>query len=722
MIHFSSLPRLVLTVGITTWMGMAAAQPLAPLGAVTDVLHGVTVPDPYRSFEDVKAPATQQWLAAQADKADAQLATIPGRAAMQQRIELLAKATGDVIRGLVRMPGDRLYYLKRKPGENQLKLTMRTGINGSERVLVDPEQLSKAAGGVPHAINYFSPSWDGSYLAYGISAGGSEDAALYIMDLKSGKAIGKPIPRVHESLVNWTPDSRAVTYNQIRDLPAGTPETETFLDSTVFLLKVGQTEAQAKPLFGPLVNKDLKLDRLDVAQVMFARGSRYMLARTTDTTLPEGKVFVAPVSALSAKTIPWQLISKFDDKITDVHLRGTEMIFRTYANAPRGKVLALGLAKPALANAKTVVEEPASGVLEEFTLGRDAIYTTLREGFTLRTRRHANGQTTDMAPATKGSTFFNRDPGHAYSDMLLTTSAWTEPARILLASANGSAVDTGLRQGQRPEGVPELTVSEVLVPSHDGAKVPLAIIHRKGLPLDGNNPTLLIAYGAYGFSFEAGFDPRSFAWYERGGVIAFANVRGSGAFGDAWYRAGFKATKSNTWKDGLASARYLISQGYASPKTLGAWGTSAGGIFVGRSVTTAPELFAAAIFDVGVMDAVRAEESANGITNISEFGSYKNPAEFPALLEMSTYHQIKDGTAYPAVMLIHGLNDPRVDVWHSAKAAARLQVASTSGKPILLRLDRQAGHGVGSTAKQGYSKQADIYSFLLWQFGKLPAP
>jgi len=264
-------------------------------------------------------------------------------------------------------------------------------------------------------------------------------------------------------------------------------------------------------------------------------------------------------------------------------------------------------------------------------------------------------------------------------------------------------------------------VSEVLVPSHDGARVPLALIHRKGLVRDGSNPVLLIGYGAYGFSFEAWFDPRSVAWLERGGVIAFANVRGSGAFGNDWYRAGFKASKPNTWKDGIACARWLIDQRYASSATLGIWGTSAGGIFVGRAITAAPELFAAAVFDVGVMDAVRAEESANGITNTSEFGTVKDPAEFAALLEMSTYHQVRDGTAYPAVMLIHGLNDPRVDVWHSAKAAARLQAASSSGKPVFMRLDGQAGHGVGSTAQQAVSQQADIYAFLLWQFGRLAA-
>ena len=289
---------------------------------------------------------------------------------------------------------------------------------------------------------------------------------------------------------------------------------------------------------------------------------------------------------------------------------------------------------------------------------------------------------------------------------------------MLAVEAGGTTRDTGLRNSQRPAGAPELEVAEVMVPSHDGVRVPLAVIQRKGLARDGSNPTLLIGYGAYGFTFEAYYDPRALAWLERGGVIAFANVRGSGAFGDEWHRAGFKTTKPNTWKDGIACARWLIEQRYASPATMGIWGTSAGGIFVGRAVTAAPELFAAAVFDVGMLDAVRSEESANGITNISEFGTVKDPAEFAALLEMSTYHQIKDGSAYPAVMLVHGMNDPRVDVWNSGKAAARLQVASSSGKPVFMRLDGQAGHGVGSTAQQAASQRADIYSFLLWQFGK----
>ncbi len=363
-----------------------------------------------------------------------------------------------------------------------------------------------------------------------------------------------------------------------------------------------------------------------------------------------------------------------------------------------------------------------------FTSAADAIYTEQRQGFNTRVVRHDLRRPSthpeadhDIAPSIAGTTFMVNDAAQSQRQPWVSTSQWTGPSRVLAIAADGRTTDTGLRRNTLPAGMPELEVREVLVPSHDGALVPLAVIHRKGLLRDGSNPTLLVGYGAYGFSFNAWFDARDAAWFERGGVMAYANVRGSGAFGDGWYKAGFKQTKANTWKDGVAAGRWLVAERYASPATLGVWGTSAGGIFVGRAATSAPELFAAAIFDVGVLDAVRAEESANGITNISEFGTVKNADEFKALLDMSTYHQIKDGVAYPAVLLVHGMNDPRVDVWNSAKAAARLQQANPNGKPVLLRLDAQAGHGVGSTAQQRASERADIYSFLLWQFGKVQA-
>lgn len=701
-----------------------AAPPPAPSEPVVDTLHGVRVEDPFRNLENLRDPRIRAWLEAQAAYGEAQLARIDGREALARRIAELSRSAGDVVRDLRRFPGGRSYYLKRRAGENQFRLMLRNGA-GEERVLVDPQQ--HARDGAPHAINWYVPSWDGRTLAFGLSAAGSEDASLHLIDTASGRLLREPVPRVRQEYASFSPDSRRLAFNQNRALPAGAPDTETYLDSTVYVIDLDRPQAAPRPIFGRELQPELGLERLDVGAVFFAPGSRWMVARTTDTTVPEGRLFVAPVAALaSAKPIDWRPISRAEDQITDAQLRGDTLYLRTRAGAPRGRVLALplGAGKPSLQRAREAVAEPSQGVLREFTLGRDAIYVEVQQGFNTRVMRHGRGTPrdgVDVAPGVAGTTFVIEDAGRAYRSPWVTTTRWTEPPRVFAIDAKGGARDTGIRDSRRPAGTPELEVTEVLVESHDGARVPLAVVHRQGLVRDGRNPTILIGYGAYGFSFQAGFDPRSLAWFERGGVIALANVRGSGAFGDTWYRAGFKASKPNTWKDGLAAARWLIAQRYASPQTLGIWGTSAGGIFVGRAVTTAPELFAAAVFDVGVLDTVRFEESANGITNISEFGTVKDAAEFRALLEMSTYHQLRDGTAYPAVMLVHGMNDPRVDVWQSAKTAARLQQATASGKPVFMRIDMQAGHGVGSTAQQAASQLGDVYAFLLWQFGQLAA-
>lgn len=724
----------------------ASPLPPTPVEDVVDVLHGTEVHDPYRWLESTREPRVLDWLRAQGRHASAELARLPGRDAMQARIAALMASPGDTVRDLVRLPGERLYYLKRTAGAPQFNLVMREGLRGRERVLVDAVALSRTRG-EPHAINYFVPSWDGRRLAYGVSVGGSEDASLHVMDLPQGRALIAPVPRVPDGrLVAWAPDSDVLAYNQLKPPTPGEAPDEHYKDSVVWLMDVGSPSTPPRAVFSRALQPELRLDRLDVAGFSFVPGSRHVLVRTTDTTVPEGKLFVGPLDdVLAHRPVAWQAVSGFDDRITDAQLSADTLYLRTYAQAPRGRVLALPLDRPVLAQAREVVAEPATGVLESFALGRGAIYTEVREGFRTRLWRHAlvdaqpggtepatpaaltpparSGETAraalpgvEVAAGFEGSAYALPDPARAFDDLLFSTSAWTTPPRIMQSTRPGHWKDTGLRTARVPRGVPAIEVSEVIVPSHDGAPVPLAVMHKKGLALDGRRPTLLIGYGAYGFSMEARYDPSALAWLERGGVLALANVRGSGAYGDAWYRAGYKTTKANTWKDGIASARWLIDQRYASSSTLGIWGTSAGGIFVGRAVTTAPDLFAAAIFDVGVMDTVRFELTANGATNVSEFGTVNDPTDFRGLLDMSTYHHVRDGVAYPGVLLVHGLNDPRVDVWQSAKTAARLQAASSSGRPVLLRIDEQAGHGVGSTAGQRAAQLADIYSFLLHAF------
>ena len=702
--------------------GPAVAADAAPIRMVSTLMHGVRVDDPYRYMENVRDPQVRDWLVSQGEAARGVLDQIDVRERLLKRLEAVSLATGDQIGSLVRMPGDRLFYLKRERGERQFKLRMRTGIQGQEQLLVDPEAIS-ARTGVPHAINYFVPSWDGQHIAYGLSAGGSEDASLYILQVATGQLVGAPIPRVQQGLVHWLPDSRSLTFNQLKMPVAGEPATEVYLDSQVLWLTVGQAQSAAIPVFGPTVTRGLGLSRLDVGEVFFSPDSRWMLARTTDTTLPEGFLFVAPAADLGKPDLVWRKIAGPPDQIHQAALRGDDLYLRTPQGAPRNRVLRLDLNMPTLASATVVAVAPPDEVLERFSLNQDALIAEMRQGTQIRLRRFTGTDTAGTLLPTEfaGASRLHGDPSHAYKDVLFTLSGWTEGPRMFRWDGQ-QLTDTGLRPRIVAAGLPEITVTELLAPSHDGTLVPMTVLHRKGLVLDGKNPTLLRGYGAYGFSETAYYSPETLVWIEQGGVMVHANVRGSGVYGRDWYQAGFKTTKSNTWKDGIACARALIAQGYASPQTLAISGGSAGGIFAGRAITAAPELFAAAIIQVGMLDAIRSEESANGITNISEFGTVKHPLEFAALLEMSTYHQIQDGVAYPAVMLVHGMNDPRVDVWNSAKVAARLQAANKSTKPTLLRLDLQAGHGMGSTTTQRRSESADAFAFLLWQMGRASGP
>jgi prolyl oligopeptidase len=256
-----------------------------------------------------------------------------------------------------------------------------------------------------------------------------------------------------------------------------------------------------------------------------------------------------------------------------------------------------------------------------------------------------------------------------------------------------------------------------MVKSHDGIEVPLSIVYPKGIKLDGSNPTHLLGYGAYGVTDDPYYLPRLLAWYERGGIRANCHVRGGGAYGEEWHLAGKQLSKPNTWKDLIACSEYLIKEGYTSTPKLAINGGSAGGILIGRAMTERPDLFAVAVPEVGVLNTLRAETSSNGVPNIPEFGTVTDKQQFNALLEMDAFHHVQDGTKYPATLLIHGINDPRVPPWESMKMAARLQAATTSGKPVLLRIDYAGGHGVGSTKSQRQEQVADAWSFMLWQFG-----
>jgi prolyl oligopeptidase len=300
---------------------------------------------------------------------------------------------------------------------------------------------------------------------------------------------------------------------------------------------------------------------------------------------------------------------------------------------------------------------------------------------------------------------------------VLVLGGWTRAARHYLLDENGRARDLDLSPIGPIDAPAGIVAREARVKSHDSVEVPVSILIGRDTKLDGRNPLMLYGYGAYGNVEEPALSPRILAWLERGGVFAIAHVRGGGVFGDAWRRAGWKTTKPNTWKDGIAVAEWLIANGYTSKDRMSVYGGSAGGIFVGRAITERPDLFRSAVIAVGNVDSIRSETRANGAANIPEYGTVKKEDEFRALLAMSPYANVKPGTPYPAVLFEHGVNDIRVDVWMALKLASRIASATTSDVPVLLRLDYEGGHGAGATRVQAQRQIADRWSFMLWQAG-----
>ncbi|MFY9860672.1 MAG: prolyl oligopeptidase family serine peptidase, partial [Candidatus Cybelea sp.] len=296
-------------------------------------------------------------------------------------------------------------------------------------------------------------------------------------------------------------------------------------------------------------------------------------------------------------------------------------------------------------------------------------------------------------------------------------TGWTHSLLYFQADANGSVADTHLKALANVD-MSDYTSSEVQARSADGTMVPLSIVYRKGLPLNGTHPAYLEGYGSYGITLEPAFSATRVAWMERGGVFAVCHVRGGGWYGEAWHRAGMISTKPHTWQDFIACGRWLIAHKYTRSAHLAGEGTSAGGITIGRAITAEPHLFAAALDVVGESNAMRGEFTPNGPPNIPEFGTVKNETGFRALYAMDAYEHVVPGTAYPAVMLITGYNDPRVSSWELAKFTARLAASTSSGRPILLRVDYDAGHGfLAASREQTEQLLTDEYAFLLWQCG-----
>ncbi len=694
----------------------SAPPPKTPVRAVTEEFFGIKVVDPYRYLENLKDPEVESWFKEQDNYTRGILARIPGRDGLLSRLKQLDASKSARVSDIRRLPGNRFFYQKRGASEEVPKLYVREGLAGQEKLLVDPETFGKP-GASKYAINYYAPSLDGRYVAFGVSPAGSEDAVLHVVDAATGKDTGDAIDRAQFGSPAWLPDGRSFVYNRLQKLGPNSAPTDRYLKSLVYLHVLGSDPDKDQPVFGYSVSPAVRMDPTDIPFVVVVPGTNWAAGLIAHGVRNEITAYVATVAAIGRPSVRWKKVCDVDDAVTGLDAHGDELFLLSHNGASRFKVLRTSLSNPDIAKAELIVP-PGEPVLRNLAAASDALYVQSLDGGIGRLVRVPYGSKPEMVPlpfngAVNLSATDPRVPG-----TLLTMTSWTRAMAIYAYDPKSKqTTDTELQPTGPNDAPADLESIEVKVKSHDGTMVPLSITCRKGLKRDGLNPTLLEGYGSYGISEDPTFDPLLLAWYELGGIFAVAHIRGGGEYGEDWHLAGKGLTKANTWKDFIACGQYLIDQKYTDSSRLGGLGGSAGGITIGRSITERPDLFAAVIDAVPASDLLRMELTPNGPPNVPEFGTVKTEEGFKGLYAMSPYAHVADRTPYPAVLVTTGWNDPRVTSWEPAKIAARLQAATSSGKPVLLRVDYEAGHGIGTSNTQRLQELGDGLSFLLWQFG-----
>jgi prolyl oligopeptidase len=694
------------------------STPVASVRVVVDEYFGTKVSDPYRYMEKLDTPEVQQWFKQQDDYTRFTLSQIPGRTALLAKIKQFDQTGPPRIFSMQRYAENKIYYEKRLPDEDVAKLYVRTELQGQDQLLVDPNRYSIAPG--QHStLNYYGPSYDGHYVAYGVSPSGSEDAVIHILDTSTGHETGETIDRSWYGGISWLPDQKSFLHIRFQKLPDSADPTERRLKSRVFLHRVGTDPETDVAVFGYGVVEGINLDPSDGSTVLSLPGIPFALAFVNHGFDNDLTIYRTSAETLGKPGAKWEKIVDHEDGVVNFDVHKDDLFLITHKDAPRFKILRTSLAHPDLAHAQSVIP-PGEAVITNLSAMADALYVQKLDGGVGKLWRvsYPEGPAQEISLPVSGSIDLIGGDPHLQG-IFFGLAAWTKASKIYAyVPQSATALDTKLQPVGAHDDPPDLQSVETKAPSYDGTMIPLSIICKKGIKLDGSHPTLLNGYGAYSITIDPYFSPRWLAWLERGGVLAIAHVRGGGEYGEEWHRAGMLQNKPNTWRDFIACAEYLVKSGYTSPSRLAGQGGSAGGILIGRAFTERPDLFAAVLDDVGLSDMIRDMFSPDGPLNVTEYGGLNTEEGFRNLLEISAYYHVKDGGHYPAVLITTGMNDPRVVPWEPGKMAARLQTATGSKKPVLLRVDYQGGHGtIGGTRAQEQELLADQYSFLLWQFG-----
>jgi prolyl oligopeptidase len=703
--------------GVVTAAGAAVAAdggPSGPIGRpgpppktpVTETYFGHQVTDDWRGMEALD-PATLNWMKGQGAYTRSVLDSIAPLKALQGRVSAFTGSFGFV--NDFQEFGGRMFYTERVPGSDVFNLMVRDS-DGKTRKLVDVAAL-KAAHGVPYAVNYIQPSPDGTMVAAGVSSGGSEEARLTVYDAATGAVVAGPLERMRFGVSAWSNDSRRLFVLRNKKLGPGDPPTdfERYVQAQVWDLK-----GEPIPLAGAGSGHGPEISPDEFAAVGVTPGSDLAVLIARAGVQNELRAWLGDSREPGPDT-RWTPIATVADGVTNIAAAGSTLYLLSHKDAPTFQVLSLTAGQP-LSAARVVIPARADRVLDNLTVASDGLYVEARDGVYSHLLRIPTGSSRieEIALPVKGhlgSLFSDpRAPG-----VVVELSSWVSPPiNYRYDPASGRFAD--LRLGVRGDiRTADFEVRDLDAAAKDGVKVPLTLVVPKGGGT-GPRPTVIEAYGSYGISNLADFSPRRAAFMKEGIIYGVCHVRGGGELGDAWRLAGKDADKPNTWRDLIACGDDLVARGITDRSKLFIIGGSAGGITMGRSMEERPDLFAGVLDMVPAANTMRAEFSPNGPPNVPEFGSVKTEAGFANLYEMDSVLHVKRGVAYPAVMISTGLNDPRVAPWEPAKFAAALEAAGDPN-PVLLRIDEQAGHGIGSTRSQTDLLTADGIAFVFWRSG-----
>lgn len=682
----------------------------------TDTYFGKTYKDPYRWLENLKDQAVELWFKTQAQLTEDALAKIPARDQLAEEWMALDKLQ-PARYSAIQYEHGRVFYKKTLGGENVGKLYYRDGWRGAEKLLFDPSAITPriAKKGDVTTIQAIAPSPDGKWVALGFSAAGAEFSEIRIVDVARKKLLPETMYPSYGP-AGWTMDSKSLFYDSGKVDDIKSPEIE--LNRKTRLHTLGTKVESDVDFFSDESNPELDIAPKEFPGAHIDESYPELVLGRVGTVQREMRLFYAPVTQMKSKAkVEWKELIKTSDKLVrGLQLHKGYVYAITHAAAPRYKVVRTRIDKPDWAHAETVAPEAKDSV-QGIIKSKSYLFIVYSDGIVGRIVKYnlTSNESTPVKLPVAGTVDITC-PDFRTDQCIVYTTSWIQPTTLWDYDAKKETfAESIFNTAVKYPGFDQLVTEEVEVPGHDGTTVPLSIIHRKDLKLDGQSSAILEGYGAYGTSLTPAFNVRrSIALHNV--VLAYAHPRGGSEKGEAWYKAGYKTTKPNTWKDFISCAEYLVKKGYTSASRLAGTGTSAGGILISRAITERPDLFGAAICNVGCANAMRLEFSPNGPVNTPEFGTVKDQTEAPALYEMDGVQHVKPGVKYPAVMGVAGWNDPRVPPWQPGKFVAALQAASASTKPVMMKVNYDNGHFTEEKLVT-FKNFAGQYAFALWQTG-----